>query len=107
MAEHLIVEHLGRSAILTLNAPPVNALDTGQLQALTRQIHALSSDPQTRALVLTGAGDSFFSAGADIEAFHAAQPQRAEALLNALNDTALALASFEGLTIAAITLIGI
>ncbi|MCG9107011.1 enoyl-CoA hydratase/isomerase family protein [Laribacter hongkongensis] len=102
MAEHLIVEHLGRSAILTLNAPPVNALDTGQLQALTRQIHALSSDPQTRALVLTGAGDSFFSAGADIEAFHAAQPQRAEALLNALNDTALALASFEGLTIAAI-----
>lgn len=63
MAEHLIVEHLGRSAILTLNAPPVNALDTGQLQALTRQIHALSSDPQTRALVLTGAGDSFFPPG--------------------------------------------
>lgn len=104
MNENLIVERLGRTAILTLNHPPVNALTVATLTELRRQVDILNDDPEVRALVLTGAGDQFFSPGADIELFHAPRsgPGKAEALLQALNDAALALVQFNGLTLAAL-----
>ncbi|AVY95862.1 hypothetical protein DAI18_18810 [Microvirgula aerodenitrificans] len=77
MNENLIVERLGRTAILTLNHPPVNALTVATLTELRRQVDILNDDPEVRALVLTGAGDQFFSPGADIELFHAPAPAMA------------------------------
>jgi enoyl-CoA hydratase len=52
--------------ILTLKNPPVNALSTGLLAGLTRQVEEISADPKIRAVILTGDGQ-YFSAGADLK----------------------------------------
>lgn len=60
--------HSGRIAIITINRPEkLNALDYDTIDSLMRQLDACEADDAVRALVLTGAGDRAFSAGADIE----------------------------------------
>jgi enoyl-CoA hydratase len=54
-------------ATLTLNRPgKLNALDAELLTELHAAVHAIESDTSIRAVVLTGAGDKAFAAGADI-----------------------------------------
>ncbi|MDF1485633.1 enoyl-CoA hydratase/isomerase family protein [Ramlibacter sp. H39-3-26] len=61
------VQHLGATAILTLNRPEArNALDLAMRQELAEAIPALRDDPAVRAIVLTGAG-GHFCAGGDIK----------------------------------------
>src|SRR6184192_2143065 len=68
--------HLTRAdavATLTLDRPKaLNALDAATLRELARAIRELRRDGGVRALVVTGAGDKAFSAGADIAAMSAA-----------------------------------
>ncbi len=52
--------------ILVLNHPPVNALSTRLISDLDRRVGELASDPQVRAVTLTGEG-KYFSAGADVK----------------------------------------
>jgi enoyl-CoA hydratase len=53
--------------LLTLNRPErLNALDRATLGELDRWCGDLASDPDIRVVVVTGAGDRAFSAGADI-----------------------------------------
>jgi len=68
MAEsaNVSVEHRGRVAILTISHPPANALNAAVLAALDSAVDAAHNDPQIKALVITGAGQKFFLAGADI-----------------------------------------
>lgn len=54
--------------IVTLNAPPVNALGRDLREALARAVASAQDDASVRALVITGTG-KFFSAGADIAEF--------------------------------------
>jgi enoyl-CoA hydratase len=57
-------------AVLTLNRPDkLNALDYALIDALASALEGLETDPQVRAVILTGAGDRAFSAGADIAEF--------------------------------------
>src|SRR5438094_346376 len=67
--------HLTRAdavATLTLDRPKaLNALDAATLRELARAIRELRRDGGVRALVVTGAGDKAFSAGADIAAMAA------------------------------------
>jgi enoyl-CoA hydratase/carnithine racemase len=61
----------GHIAFVTLENPPANTwtpADLGELEAL---VHALEADRSVYAAVLTGAGEKFFSAGADLKSFHA------------------------------------
>jgi len=59
-------------ATLTLNRPrALNALDPATLRELARAIREIRRDHAVRAVVLTGAGDKAFSAGADIAAMAA------------------------------------
>ena len=52
-------------ATLTLDRPAaLNALDAATLRALRAAFRELDDDPGLRALVLTGAGERAFSAGA-------------------------------------------
>lgn len=52
---------------LTLNRPEkLNALDQELVDALSSALSHFAKDPDVRALVLTGAGDRAFAAGADI-----------------------------------------
>jgi enoyl-CoA hydratase/carnithine racemase len=56
-----------RDAIVTINRPKVlNALNTQTLDELRRAILELKHDDGVRAVVLTGAGEKSFVAGADI-----------------------------------------
>jgi enoyl-CoA hydratase len=53
-------------AILELNNPPANAYTLDSLKQLDDAIIKARFDPGVHVLVLRGAGDKFFSAGADI-----------------------------------------
>ena len=65
--ENLLLERDGAVAILTVNRPKVlNALNTQTLDELRRAILELRFDDGVRAIVLTGAGEKSFIAGADI-----------------------------------------
>ncbi len=65
--DNLLLERDGAVAILTFNRPKVlNALNAATLGELEAALHALKSDDDVRAVVLTGAGEKAFVAGADI-----------------------------------------
>jgi enoyl-CoA hydratase/carnithine racemase len=52
---------------VVLDRPNVlNALDFALIEALTDALEALDRDPACRAIVITGAGDRAFAAGADV-----------------------------------------
>lgn len=68
MGDPVKVERRGRAAILTLDRPErMNALSRDTLLALGRLGRELAADPEVRAIVLTGAGDKAFCAGADLK----------------------------------------
>jgi enoyl-CoA hydratase len=65
--DNLLLERDGAVAILTFNRPKVlNALNAATLGELEAALRALKSDDDVRAVVLTGAGEKAFVAGADI-----------------------------------------
>ena len=58
----------GGVAVLTLDRPEaMNALDVATLTALRDRLRDAESDAGTRVIVLTGAGERAFAAGADIK----------------------------------------
>jgi enoyl-CoA hydratase/carnithine racemase len=62
----VVSEQRGPVRVLTLNNPPANAYSYPMLRALDEAILEARLDPETHALVLAGAGERFFCAGADI-----------------------------------------
>jgi enoyl-CoA hydratase len=79
MSEVVLRETLGPVTLLTLNRPhKLNALDYDLIHKLTTLLDELEEDDDVRAIVLTGAGDRAFSAGADIACF-AASVRRGQA----------------------------
>ncbi len=63
----VLMERRGALAILTLNAPERrNAIDLAMVQGLHARLGELEGDETLAAVVLTGAGDKAFAAGADI-----------------------------------------
>ena len=67
MFENLVLTHEGATALVTLNRPRVlNALNARTLDELRRVMLALADDATVRAVIVTGAGEKAFVAGADI-----------------------------------------
>ena len=65
--ENLLIERDDAVAIITFNRPKVlNALNTQTLTDLSNAIAAFKADRGVRAVVITGAGEKSFVAGADI-----------------------------------------
>jgi len=63
----LLLERDGASAVITINRPKVlNALNSQTIDELRRAILDLKQDAGVRAVILTGAGEKSFVAGADI-----------------------------------------
>ncbi|MFN8223656.1 MAG: enoyl-CoA hydratase-related protein [Gaiellales bacterium] len=56
-------------AVVTIDNPPVNALSSALLAELEVELERLDADDAVRCLVLTGAGERAFVAGADIKEF--------------------------------------
>ncbi|MDA8428497.1 MAG: enoyl-CoA hydratase-related protein [Geobacteraceae bacterium] len=64
----LLIETNDGVALLTINSPrTMNALNSRILGELECALYGLNLDPAVRAVVLTGAGDKAFVAGADIK----------------------------------------
>jgi len=76
----LLFRRDGRVATLTLNRPKVlNALNAELLERLSAALATIDGDPEVRAVILTGAGERAFAAGADIGELNAlAGPAEAE-----------------------------
>src|SRR5881398_2627755 len=65
--DNLVLERDGAVAVLTVNRPKVlNALNTQTLDELRRAVLELKADEGVRVVILTGAGEKAFVAGADI-----------------------------------------
>ena len=63
--ETLLVERDGPVAIVTLNRPKaLNALSQALLAELSGVVAAIAADDEVRAVVIIGAGDRAFAAGA-------------------------------------------
>ncbi len=71
MGEFVSTVQDGYVATVTIDHPPVNALSAPLLEELEAEIERLDSDDGVRAIVLRGAGERAFVAGADISEFPA------------------------------------
>jgi enoyl-CoA hydratase len=69
MTDEVRYERVGAAAVLTIDRPHRrNAIDAATAERLRSGLDAFESDDEARALVLTGAGDVAFCAGADLKA---------------------------------------
>jgi enoyl-CoA hydratase/carnithine racemase len=65
--EFILAERLGAVAVITLNRPDkLNALSFGLARELDEALSRYEDDAAVKAVILTGAGERAFSAGADI-----------------------------------------
>lgn len=70
--EDVLVTVEAPAGIITFNRPNVlNALRSNLLTEVSRALSQLDGDPAVRAIVVTGAGDKAFAAGADISELNA------------------------------------
>jgi enoyl-CoA hydratase len=68
MLENIKLEYDGAIAILTINRPEKrNAVNNATVEEIDRALSELEKSVLTRVLILTGAGDKAFVAGADIK----------------------------------------
>ncbi|HET9579865.1 MAG TPA: enoyl-CoA hydratase [Usitatibacter sp.] len=67
MISHRIAGH---TAIITIDNPPANTWTPEDLRAFQELVGSLDADRGIYAAVVTGAGEKFFSAGADLKSFH-------------------------------------
>jgi enoyl-CoA hydratase/carnithine racemase len=78
--EHLLVAVDGAVATVTINRPKVlNALNAATLAELGDAMRGLQADASVRAVILTGAGEKAFVAGADIHELATLAPDAAKA----------------------------
>ena len=69
MGTFISTERHDAVALVTIDNPPMNALASALLDELEAEIEALDADDDVRAIVLRGAGERAFVAGADIKEF--------------------------------------
>lgn len=53
-------------AVITLNRPPANAISEALMRELNDALASVETDEAVRAVIVTGAGDRIFCAGADL-----------------------------------------
>lgn len=72
---NILIEKQGFVAIVTINRPnQLNALNLATIQELNAALENLRGDAEVRGVILTGAGEKAFVAGADIKEFAAFDP---------------------------------
>jgi enoyl-CoA hydratase len=69
VSDPVSVQIEGRVALVTIDHPPANAVSRAIVQGLRDAVAGAVADGEIRALVITGAGQRFFAAGADVSEF--------------------------------------
>src|SRR5688500_11546053 len=103
--EPVIVSRDGVIATVALNNPQrLNALDKAMWAGLGKAMRELSADEQLRCVVVRGAGDKAFAAGADIAEFarERADSRQAKPYGNLIHETMQAVARCRHPTVALI-----
>ena len=100
--DKLLVEQRDHTVVITLNTPPANTWDRENLAGLAELVARCNADPSVYALVITGSGEKFFSAGADLKLFADGDKGNAATMAAAFGTAFEALADFRGVSIAAI-----
>ena len=99
---NLKLETRAHTAIVTLNNPPAHTWTADSLQALAELVSDLDADRNIYALVITGEGAKFFSAGADLKLFAEGDKAVARAMARRFGEAFETLSAFRGVSIAAI-----
>jgi enoyl-CoA hydratase/carnithine racemase len=75
MADNVPVRQTQRDrvAILTIDNPPVNALSLRTIAGLDSALDAIEVAPESKVVIITGAGNKAFAGGADIRELDAAR----------------------------------
>lgn len=102
MTATIRVEKDRHIAKLTIDNPPANVWTEKTLYQLKSIVTELNTDAAITALVITGQGEGFFSAGADLKTFANGDKGEANAMARAFGEAFETLASFKGCSIAAI-----
>ncbi|WP_372872679.1 enoyl-CoA hydratase [Shewanella sp.] len=92
----------GNTAILTISNPPANTWTRESLNELKQKVLELNDNSEIYALVLTGEGQKFFSAGADLKLFADGDKGNAATMAKAFGEAFETLSAFRGVSIAAI-----
>ncbi len=74
--QDLHFEQQGAIAIVTLDAPPVNALSLKRYQAIAELFTQISAMESVNVVILTAKGQKAFCAGLDLKEFLAATPEQ-------------------------------
>ncbi len=102
MSDLIQLEKRDHIAILTIANPPANTWTADSLAALARTVRELNEDRDIYALVVTGQGEKFFSAGADLKTFADGDRAMANEMAQRFGEAFAALTAFRGVSIAAI-----
>jgi len=102
MTDLLKYEKRGHVALITINNPPANTWNEESLSGLKKLVEDLNADRDIFALVITGEGEKFFSAGADLNKFADGDKAVARDMARHFGLAFEALTKFRGVSIAAI-----
>lgn len=98
----LSAEQRGHTVLVTIDNPAANTWDTESLPALRDLVTRLNGMDDVYALVITGAGEKFFSAGADLKLFADGDPETAGEMARLFGEAFESLADFRGVSVAAV-----
>ena len=98
----LKLEKRGHTALITMSNPPANTWTAETLTQLRDAVKSLDADKNIYALVITGEGEKFFSAGADLKLFADGDKAVASDMARIFGDAFETLSAFRGVSIAAI-----
>lgn len=98
----LKLEKRGHTALITISNPPANTWTRETLTQLRDAVKSLEQDKNIYALVITGEGQKFFSAGADLNLFASGDKTVASEMSRIFGEAFETLTAFRGVSIAAI-----
>jgi enoyl-CoA hydratase/carnithine racemase len=102
MADKVVYEVGAGVGVVTLIDPPANTYSYEMMQALDRVILEARMDEAVHAIVIRGAGEKFFCAGADIRMLASASPRFKYAFCLHANETLTRLEQTPKLVVAAL-----
>ena len=101
MTDLLKLEKQGAIATITIANPPANTWTRDSLLLLRDMVNSLNQDKTNIALIITGEGEKFFSAGADLKSFNAS-PIAPQQMTYAFGEAFETLSWYQCVSIAAI-----